>query len=403
MSYRERLEQEDVLFQEKRYQRGTVCGSDVAFDDDTGAPISVLDDGKCNWRARKIQAMRLADVWRSIGRNDAADRVIACSTWLEYYANGAGDRTLRHYNACKGRLCPVCGPRMARVRMLRLLRIMDVLKKTCEGCQAIFLTLTVPSAKGPDLRGCLDWVLDAWRKLTNLRPFKRAVHGWFRSVEVTRNATTDMYHPHIHAILVVKNEYFDPSKTIYIPHGVKRQKNTAHWPRPEKNPCPNQSWLAMWASCLGVDHWTPGSGPFFESYYPWVRVSETYGAKKGTDKYRDMKRDWNGVLEAAKYAVKYTEYVDLDLPLAEAASVVSTYETALYRKRLTAMGGCVKKAALAAAIDLEAPADLVHDVGDTGPLTAATAPLIEDYRWHFRFRDYLLRLRYENPDFAGGT
>lgn len=99
-------------------------------------------------------------------------------------------------------------------------------------------------------------------------------------------------------------------------------------------------------------------------------------------------------VEAAKYAVKDSDYIDDRLSEAEAVRIVTDYTEALHRRRLTAYGGWLKTAAKALeAEDLE-DGDLVH-VDDT--VREDVAELIETYNWHFGAGDYVLMARQVNP------
>ena len=98
-------------------------------------------------------------------------------------------------------------------------------------------------------------------------------------------------------------------------------------------------------------------------------------------------------MEAAKYATKDSEYLNPRIAKEKAAEIVATYDAALHRKRLTAMGGWVKEAAAQLALDVEDDGDLVHDVDGAGELTSETAQLLEDYGWHFGVSDHVLSAR----------
>lgn len=205
----------------------------------------------------------------------------------------------------------------------------------------------------------------------------RAVKGWFRAIEITRNRTDGTYHPHIHAILAVEPDYFKRGKGLYILHS-----------RDEKTPASYKGpfWVDMWGECLKVD------------YKPSVRISRAKG--KGGEQRDTDAASLSAALEAAKYATKDTEYINGNVPEAERADVLRTYTDALRGKRLVALGGWLADAA--GDVDLEQDGDLVHTEDGDADLTAETAELLEIYGWHFGVSDHVLKARIPNPDYTGG-
>lgn len=335
-------------------------------DPDTGEAVELepLRDEKFPWRQRKQRTLELATLYRTAKLPDKAEKVLSCSTWLQYLATPDDRRQLHHFNACKNRLCPVCNKRRAKRMAVQLMKVITKVQTDHKGTQLIFLTLTVRNVPGDKLRAALDLLTKSWKKLIDRRSVKRAVKGWFRAMEITYNEDADTYHPHIHAILVVEDGYFLKRHKLYIDH---------------------PDWVKMWRGCLGVD------------YDPIVGIQATYG--KGQKK--KVKKETAALLEAAKYATKDSDFLNPRVAKEKAAEIVATYDAALHRKRLTAMGGWVKEAAAQLALDVEDDGDLVHDVDGAGELTSETAQLLEDYGWHFGVSDHVLLARYNNPDYTG--
>ena len=332
----------------------------------TGELIQALKDEKYPWRERKSRTLDMASLYRIAGMDHKADKAVRCSTWMEYLATEDGSvRKLHQVNTCYNRLCPICSSRKARLMAGRLIRVVQRVRDSHDGIQMIFLTLTARNVPGKDLRAALDQLTSAWYRLFHRRSFDRAVKGWFRAIEVTYNQRQDTYHPHIHALLVVEDRYFMRGKgSIYITQN---------------------RWCEMWQQCLRV------------AYKPVVDVRSTY-TRGGQGSGKDMA----AIVEAAKYATKDTDWLSPSLADDVAAKVLATYDTALSRKRMTAMGGWIADAARDLEIDVEADGDLVHvdDDGDTC-LSPETAKVIEEYGWHRGVLDYLLRTRRQNPDYVG--
>ena len=353
--------------QEETVTDSTGKSAKVYVDTGTGELVESLKDGKYPWKERKQATLRLYDVYKAAGLDSEAWRAKACSTWLEYLASeDLQQRELHHFNACKLRLCPVCSTRKARITAIRLAKILEKVQNDHQDTQLIFLTLTVRNCTGGKLRETLDLLTRAWKKLIDRKPVQRAIKGWFRAIEITHNRVEDTYHPHIHAILVVEDAYFKRSSGLYITQ---------------------DKWVGMWQQSLQV------------KYRPVLGIQSTY-AKNAQGKQAD--RAQAAAVEAAKYAVKGSEYIDPAMPIDQAASVARTYTEALRRKRLTALGGWMLEASRELDLDVEADdADLVHGDEGSGKLDETTAMWLEDYKWYRVVAEYLLADRKQNPGYLG--
>lgn len=318
--------------------------------------LQVLRDTKFPWRDKKRKTFRLAHLYDLAGYERYGDRAAACASWLEYAVSDNPDdalgeplRTLQNAAFCDLRLCPMCNARKAKRAAILLSRVLDEAQRRYAGLQYIFLTLTARNVPGPELGKAISELTKAWDRLMDNRPVKAAFIGWFRAVEVTRNAEDGTYHPHIHAILAPAFGYFQYRNGLYIQH---------------------DEWVARWRQALRVD------------YDPSVDIRATR-AKESKRKSREQA----AAEEAAKYATKDSEYIRADISDALAAQIVRDYTEGLRRKRLTAFGGLLK--VIAKALDAEnlEEGDLVHLPDD---IRDDVATLIEVYRWHFGVADYVL-------------
>lgn len=339
------------------------------IDPATGEQVERLTDEKFAWREKKRGTLALADTYRAGKLDRYADRATTCATWLEYLSNADGSkRQLHHFNACKLRLCPLCSARKARIMANRLAKIIARTQANHPGTQLLFLTLTIENVTGDKLREALDLLTRAWSKLTRRRSVDRAVQGWFRALEITRNRAKATYHPHIHAVLVVEDAYFSRASGLYITQA---------------------RWVEMWRDCLKVD------------YDPGAHVQSTYAKGKKGKLSKGAAAAASAVAEAAKYATKDTEYLGAAIPQDEAAEVAGVYTAALRGKRLTGLGGWMLEASQQLALNMEDAGDLVHEDGG-GELTEATAELLLSYGWHFGVSDHILTDVQPNPNYQGG-
>jgi len=315
-----------------------------------------------------MKAGALTRAYKGAGYDRYAERVENCATWLEFYVLG-DKRELKNANFCKLRLCPMCTARGAIVRARLLSRVMDTVEAEHPGMQYIFVTLTIRNVTGDNLGAALSQLTEGWRRLTNQRPIKLALKGWFRAIEITRNTEPGKwygtYHPHIHAIFAVEEDYFKRTAGKYLTH---------------------DDLVERWQQVLRVD------------YKPTVNVKATYEKrrKKGQDKKPGEDEASRGaVLEAAKYATKDSDYLNDMISDEEAVQVVRDYTRALHHRRLTAFGGWMKDVAQRLQADDLDHVDLLRD--DDNIIREDMAEMVEEYGWHFGAGDYVLARRYVNP------
>ena len=320
-------------------------------------------DRKYPWKERKMKTYRLARLYEFAGWLEYAKRAAACSTNLQYFVmsspNGDGDMQLQWANFCHLRLCPLCIGRRAKIAAYELSQVLDKVQADHEGTMYLFLTLTVRNCPGDKLGATLGELTKAWHRLVMHRQVKRAIKGWYRALEVTRNTGGGewhgTYHPHIHAVLAVEPGYFAAESPLYIKQA---------------------EWVSRWRLALGAD------------YDPRVHIE----AARAKGEYVAGRA---AAVEAAKYAVKDEDYIDPRLTDDEAAGIVETYTKALYKRRLVAYGGWLKEAAKA--LDMADPEDDDLVYIDKETIRADVADLIEEYYWHFGAGDYVLTSRRVNP------
>jgi len=253
--------------------------------------------------AKKKRGYRLARLYEQTDYPKYAERVAACGTHLVFTTMDSGRRALVESNWCKLRLCPVCVGRKARRNAKELTRVMDLVELQHPGITFLFLTLTVRDVPGDELGDAITHLLGSWGKLMRRRPVARAIKGWYRTVEITYNDVTDEYHPHIHAVLVVENEYFKRKSGLYITHDAL---------------------VGYWRQSLQVDY-DPGARIQRAKGKPGRKASKTKAAAVA--------------LEAAKYATKDVEYLAPSVDDGTAKRLVATYTRALHNRRFSAYAG----------------------------------------------------------------
>lgn len=147
-----------------------------------------------------------------------AEKLSACCMSPSFYLHadgGVGVGVIR----CRDRLCPTCSrarSAKARERAKGAVQRMDAIR---------FLTLTMPHTD-EGLADQLKTLRSAFARLRKSRIWKECVTGGVCTMEITRNARTGQWHPHLHALI---DGEFVPHATLReawrnaLNHSVKRE------------------------------------------------------------------------------------------------------------------------------------------------------------------------------------
>lgn len=315
---------------------------------------SQQNDGEMQFRAteheiktrfvpKRLTSQLLSESYSRLGgdylRN--AENVARCGTLLEFAheisqdGSIAANGKLHRANFCRDRLCPMCSWRRSYKIFGQVSKIMDVIGKDYK---FLFLTLTVPNVPANLLSSAISDLFKAWDRFNRYKVLKSTVLGYFRALEVTRNADTGEYHPHFHVVLAVSKKY---GKTHYI----KRDEWLRLWQRACKN-----------YSITQVD----------------IRTVKPKDFGVGTN--FDITP---AIAEVAKYAVKSAQYI-IDGDPALTDKIVSELAPALGARRLAAFGGCFKDVHARLNLDDAEDGDLIHLEDKINPVIAY---LIRRYFW----------------------
>lgn len=331
----------------------------------TTTPKTILRDesstGKQRpWRKQKMTSRAVAAsmfrIWQKHPRKDIAFKkravlMSACGDYLtfgEHVDTETGEvvKRLDAANFCRDRLCPMCQWRKSLVMFHQVSQIMDRIDSERPGLVPLFLTLTMRNVPGPELGDGITRILKAWSRMMTAKfkrkPWRVAV-GWMRVLEITYNATTGEWHPHIHAIVLVEPGYFDKSSDDYISQ---------------------EGWVAEWRWALRAD------------YDPSVDV-------------RTIKNDRaDAVAEVSKYAVKPGEWVSDDYD--ETDENVRLLALTLKGRRMVAFGGLMMLMRKALKQEDAETADLLR-TGDDAELRGDLRVALERYEWQAGVtNDYVL-------------
>ena len=323
-----------------------ICQDDVLEMHQTRCEI----DSK--FAPKRKKSVLLSESYIRIGYDSKASRVASCGTELSFAYSISPDGVvsedgkLHLANFCKDRLCPMCAWRRSYKIFGQVSRIMEHIGDKYE---YLFLTLTVPSVPAEELTETISRLVKAWSNFIRQKPFKTAVRGFFRALEVTRNNDPDsksykLYHPHFHVVLAVPHSYW---KKLYITR---------------------DEWLEMWRKAYKDDSITQVD----------IRKAKSKDAYQEAGAQEAINMLSSAVAEIAKYAVKDTDYIhEFDPALTD--EIVTTLAGALARRRLTAYGGCFDDAFQKLKLDDAEDGDLVHINDET--INPALALLIVKYGW----------------------
>ena len=241
----------------------------------------------------KAKNQRIAEWIAQNNQISRANRIKECGSFIMWnYCIHCHHSEIVSANYCKDRFCAICAPKKAnRIRYQILKTIEPHIKKDCN--EWLFLTMTIKSVPGTELRKTVEGLLSASRKFFDRRPIEKVVEGYIRSLEITYNHKTGMYHPHIHMLLMVnKANYF--IKGLYLTQF---------------------DYAEIWKQCNKLD------------YTPITDIRKVYD-KEG---YQSIK---SAVIETAKYPVKLYNIPN--------KTVFDILDNALKGKQLITAGGVLR-------------------------------------------------------------
>jgi plasmid rolling circle replication initiator protein Rep len=292
------------------------------------------------WKRKKVKTLIIADGLKNSGFEKRAERVKNCATFLEFRKDLETDaKHLVRANFCKAVLCPMCQWRKSLKVFTQVGKVMDAVSERRPELVPLFLTLTVRNCAVDKLSEALDELFEGFRRFLNVRRVERVIKGFFRALEITYNAKTDTFHPHIHMIVLVDKGYFKGREYMST-----------------------REWVEIWKKALNVDY-----GPVLDIR----RCNTPTGERKH-------------VAEVAKYTLKDDQYATSNSALTD--RLVLSLSKALHKRMLVAFGGVMRAVARELGLSQPDKGDLVHIDDET--VRGDVAHVIEQYRWHFGFADY---------------
>ena len=241
---------------------------------------------------------------------------------------------------CNTRLCPFCEWRRTRVWRKRLYEGLGALQRDQPKLRGVFLTLTVKNPRLEDLADTISQMNSAWDRMQRRAFFPTDL--WFRRTEVTvgglPGASGYTAHPHFHVLLLVRPSYFG------------------------KNYVKQLEWQKHWMESARLDY-----APIVD-----VRTAKAKSAT-GSPSAGDASA---AVMEAAKYAAKATDLMEL-------GPAITELHWQLKRKRLYAVSKALRPYIYPGDVTAE---DLTDDEFTTLPPGAERVDVIA--QWFEDTQDY---------------
>lgn len=254
--------------------------------------------GLKKYRQRKLEGLRLQWAYEQIGNKvmeGKAIRVNICSTHLKFWIGKNKKKKLVRANFCRDRLCPQCAYRRSLKLYVENKKCFD--KLTNKG-RFLFLTLTCKNVFGENLKEEITRCFDGYRKLVSRKCIKPYLLGAVRALEVTYNKIDNTYHPHIHVLLHVNDNYFSRG---YMNH---------------------REWRQNWKEVMELD------------YEPQVDIRVFRSKTEGKQVGREL-------AEISKYCVKFNDIMGLNNE--QFLNSVKVLDSSLYGRRLIAFTGTFRK------------------------------------------------------------
>lgn len=325
------------------------------------------------WRQHHAEGLLLAEVYATMAEVstdnaakylDKARRLEGCAPYAEFRRLPDGTLRLHQSSFCRVRLCPMCQWRRslklgAQVRQVVERANKDRIKSKAHApWRWLMVTFTIRNVEGPDLGQAIDRIHKGLNNMAKCARWRDSVKGWLRATEVTHNAKTDTWHPHLHLLLCVPSSYF--SGACYI-----RQ---AEWSR-------------MWQHYIKADY-TPVVDVRPIKPQDGTRLSDLPAGEQAAAMGK-------ACAEVSKYASKPADYI-LPQDLAGSMQAVALLDTLLDHRRMTSWGGVLKDVAKALQLEDPETGDLTH-INDESSAdeTAETIAHYITYSWALGARDYL--------------
>lgn len=189
-------------------------------------------------------------------------------------------------NRCMNRFCPICLATRSRKQGFALGVILETLRENYD-YKFLFLTLTVPNVPGHELIKELQKQYESLKRFIQRKQFKNISKGYVRKTEITYNPNRNDFHPHIHMLIAVDENYFT-----------------------RENYVKQETWLEIWKKCKKDDS-----------------ITQVHIKKADEESFREL----------AKYEAKDLEYLNYG------EEVFDVFFKALKGRKTLTFNGCFQE------------------------------------------------------------
>ena len=293
-----------------------------------------------NEKLYKIYARIKDEIDENIMSESRLESIYVCADDLFFVADKEKNKNLYQVNFCRDRNCEMCACRKGLKTAGQVSQITDVMLAEHK-VEFVFVTLTIRNVIGEELSKAVTELNDGFLKIVSkskkfpaAEKLKKSLLGAMKVIETTYNEEADTYHPHIHAILVVKPSYF------------------------ARDYMTKAELIAAWRKALKVD------------YDPSVDI-------------RRIDSKPRAIAEVSKYPIKVSNI--LDLPENRAVKVIYTLKKAMTGRRLISFYGLFKELKARLQLDDIEDGDLIH-VEEEKQLNAVA---LMWYKWNREVKKYI--------------
>ena len=154
---------------------------------------------------KKVYNNKVVDFLENYPDKVRAERIRECGTYIDI-VNVDNVAKIINANFCRERLCNVCAWRKQKKFVATVTPVLEHLET--QGYKYIFVTLTMRNPSAESLKDSLDELLKGYNKFLGRKRIETAFCGAIRSLEITYKEKADTYHPHIHLLVAVEEDYF---------------------------------------------------------------------------------------------------------------------------------------------------------------------------------------------------
>lgn len=256
------------------------------------------------WKERKLMNIELAERLENLSYRQFS-KVLECAEILRFKKDN--EECLKLYQTwfCKNKLCPICNWRRAMKHSYQASKILDKAIEQKPKAKFLFLTLTIKNVEGSELNSTMSFLTKSFDRLFKRTKVQKNLIGYLRATEVSFNQETNLYHPHMHILLMVKSNYFSGSGDNYISQ---------------------IEWTNMWQQSAKLD------------YVPIVNIKRVRVKNGKAETDINLKK---AIIETAKYPIKPIDMLEISED--KKLKLVDDLMQGLYKKRQIGYGGLLKK------------------------------------------------------------